>query len=104
MTGSLLVLVRAVPILFPIMVMDRSAPREKRPIPTTIISAPMRKVSSSVGCMGTKNRHSSVTMMIMGSTDTRDSLIFSVRRVRVFSKWSFRFALDLLNNLIPRLP
>ena len=103
-TGSLPIFVSAVPILLPMMVMERSAPKENSPSPTTIISAPMRNVSSRLGCMGTRNRHSTVTMAMMGSTDTSDSLIFSVRRVRVFSMCAFRFALDLLNNLIPRLP
>ena len=84
--------------------MDRSAPRENRPSPTTIISAPTKKVSSSVGCIGTKNRHSTATMAMIGNTEIMDSRIFSVSRVRVFSKCAFRFALDLLNNLIPRLP
>ena len=103
-TGSLPIFVRAVPILLPIMVMDRSAPRENRPSPTTIISAPTKKVSSSVGCIGTKNRHSTATMAMIGNTEIMDSRIFSVSRVRVFSKCAFCFALDLLNNLIPRLP
>ena len=45
-TGSLPIFVRAVPILLPIMVIDRSALEKNRPNPITIISAPTKKVSS----------------------------------------------------------
>ena len=79
-----------------------------RPVGTGEFGADMKVELLNDGpvtiCMGTKNRHSTATMAIMGSTDTIDSRIFSVSRVRVFSKFAFRFALDLLNNLLPRLP
>ena len=57
--------------------MEVSAPKVKSPMPTQIITAPMRKQSiRSVG-MGTMVWPRRMTMHKMGSTETVDSRIFS---------------------------
>ena len=103
-SGRFFVLVRAVPILFPIGVIDCSAPSENTPIPTIIITAPIKNASSRLGCIGTAKRHSSDTIIIIGSTETVDSRIFSARAVFVFSKPRLFFLFKLLSILIFRRP
>ena len=52
MSGRFFVRVSAVPILVPMGVMDCSAPSENRPMPTTSITPPMRKLRSRSGFIG----------------------------------------------------
>ncbi len=77
MSQSLRVLVMRAPVWLPICVMDASAPRVKRPIPTMSIMVPSRKASIRSVVTGTKLRHISATMSAMGSTDEMDSFSFS---------------------------
>ena len=84
-SGIFFVRVSAVPILLPMGVMDCSAPRENSPIPTTSITAPIRKHSSRSGRIGVTMRHSRSTMTAMGSTDSAASTIFSLTAVLFIS-------------------
>ena len=77
-SGRFLVFVRSVPILLPIGVIDISAPSEKKPMPVTTITAPIRKLSSRSEEMGATVMHRNATMSIIGSTELTDSLTFSV--------------------------
>lgn len=83
--GRFLVFVSAVPILFPIGVIDCSAPSEKSPIPATIIIAPTRNARSRSVLIGRTQRQRSATMTIIGITETADSLSFSASAVLVLS-------------------
>ena len=84
-SGIFFVRVSAVPILLPMGVMDCSAPSENSPIPTTSITAPIRKHSSRSGRIGVTIRHSRSTMTAMGSADSAASTIFSLTAVLFFS-------------------
>ena len=80
---EIFVRVSAVPIWFPIGVMDCSAPSEKRPIPIISIMAPTRKVRRRSGCIGEMYRHRIKTIITIGKTENNDSTTFSVTAVRV---------------------
>ena len=86
MTGRLRLRVSAVPILLPMGVMEISAPRENRPMPTTIRRLPAKKLSSRSVCSGTMVRHSAATITMIGSTERRDSLSFSAMAVRLLPR------------------
>lgn len=82
-SGRFFVRVSAVPIWFPIGVIDCSAPSEKRPIPIISIRAPTRKVRRRSGCIGEMYRHRIKTIITIGKTENNDSTTFSVTAVRV---------------------
>ncbi len=65
------------PICSPMGIIAISAPREKKPIPTISIAAPSKKsIRVPVG-MGARVKLRSSTMTVTGSTEVRDSEIFS---------------------------
>ena len=86
MSGRFFVLVSAVPIFEPMGIIATSAPSENRPMPTTIITAPMRKHSSRSACIGITNRHSTSTIATIGSTEIAASRVFSAVAVCAISK------------------
>ena len=73
------------PMLLPMRDMAMSAPSVKSPIPAISRIEPSRKASSSPLPTGTKARHSSATIAVIGITESAASLSFS-RKARVFSK------------------
>ena len=77
MMPSLRVRVMRAPMWLPICVMDRSAPMVNSPMPTMIITDPIRNDSISPLLTGTTNSPSSATISVIGSTDATDSRIFS---------------------------
>ena len=58
--------------------MDRSEPSVNSPMPTTIMTEPIRNDSIRPVPTGTRNRHSSATIRVMGRTEAIASRIFSV--------------------------
>ena len=58
--------------------MDISAPRVKKPMPSTSRPAPTRKDSISPLSMGISAKHSSATITVIGSTEAMASLSFSL--------------------------
>lgn len=58
-------------------VIEVSAPCVKSPIPTIIISVPIRKATRRLGWIGVMRRHRRATMTTIGNTEIADSLIFS---------------------------
>ena len=88
-SGSFFVFVSAVPILFPILIIEVSAPSEKRPIPITTITVPIKKFSIRSVLIGAMLKHNNVTIITIGRTERADSLIFSVTAVRFLSIKSF---------------
>lgn len=60
-------------------VMDSSVPREKKAVPTISMTAPTRKSTSVSSGMGSMVMLSSSTMAVMGRTEVRASLSFSLR-------------------------
>ena len=76
--------VRRAPKASPMGIIAISAPREKRPIPKISSTAPARKSSRVPMGTGMTVRLSASTMAVMGSTEERDSKIFS------FSFWLIR--------------
>ena len=65
------------PMASPMGIMDMSTPRVNRPIPTTSSTAPKRKSTMVPGVRGATVMLITITMAVMGSTEARDSLIFS---------------------------
>ncbi len=96
--GIFFVFVSAVPILLPIGVIEVSAPREKRPIPATSITAPTKKQSNKSGFIGETEKHKTKTIITIGRTDSAASLIFSGIAVCSFSMYS-----SLLISITPCL-
>ena len=73
-----MVLVSAVPILFPMGVIDCSAPSENRPIPRMMNAVPTRKLRRRSVSVGITHRHITETIAAIGTTDSELSLSFSV--------------------------
>ena len=96
MSGRFFVRVSAVPILVPMGVMDCSAPSENRPMPTTSITPPMRKLRSRSGFIGAAVRHSRTTIRTIGSTQCADSATFSRTAER-----SSRQSMGLFKRFLP---
>ena len=69
-----LLLVILAPTFSPIMVMDISAPRVKNIIPKITISAPIRKLSNTLGVNGVIEKHNTNTIRIIGTTATTASI------------------------------
>ena len=69
------------PIYSPIGVIEVSAPSVKKPIPTVIITAPMIKQRSIEDGTGKNVASSTSTIRVTGSTEDRDSFIFSDKTV-----------------------
>ena len=72
----------AVPSFEPIGVIEVSAPRENRPMPTTTKIAPTRKLRNKSVSIGETLKHSSTTMTNIGRTESADSRTFS--RIRLW--------------------
>ena len=66
------------PMPSPMGIMDMSTPRENSPIPTTSRMAPKRKSTMLPGVRGATVTLMASTMAVMGSTEARDSRIFSM--------------------------
>ena len=66
------------PMALPIGVIDISTPRVNIPTPTISRKEPKRNSTSTPGVRGTMVMLSARTMAVMGSTEDRDSLIFSI--------------------------
>ena len=77
--GSSLCLARLMvtPMALPMGVMDISTPRVNIPTPTINRNEPKRNMTNTPGVRGTMVMLSAITMAVMGSTEDRDSLIFS---------------------------
>ena len=84
-------LVKVEPIFDPIGVMEISAPNVNNPIPTIIITAPIKNDSKIPAGKGAILRHKIETIIIIGNTDIADSLIFSIRTVLFLLKKFFIF-------------
>ena len=61
----------------PMGIMDMSTPRVNSPIPTTNSTAPKRNSTMVPGVRGATVILMISTMAVMGSTEAKDSLIFS---------------------------
>ena len=72
-----LALLICTPMPSPIGVMDISTPRENNPIPNTSSNAPNKNKTIVPGVSGAMVTLMASTMAVMGSTEERDSLIFS---------------------------
>ena len=74
------------PTRLPIWVMDSSAPSVNRPMPKISMTAPTRKASISPLPTGTKKKHSTATIRVMGSTESTASfslLLMILRLVKI---------------------
>ena len=69
--------VKEEPIFVPIGVIEISAPKSNKPIPTIIITAPIKKDSKSPDGNGAILKHNKVTITTMGRTESAELLIFS---------------------------
>ena len=67
------------PICSPIGIIERSAPREKKPIPRMRRIAPSRKSTNVPIGIGARVKDSSRTMTVIGRTEDTASIIFSFR-------------------------
>ena len=76
-TPTRLALLICTPMPSPIGIMDMSTPRVNSPIPKTSSSAPNRNSTMVPGVSGATVMLMISTMAVMGSTDDRDSCIFS---------------------------
>ena len=65
------------PMALPMGVMDISTPRVNIPTPTINRNEPKRNMTNTPGVRGTMVMLSAMTMAVMGSTEDRDSLVFS---------------------------
>ncbi len=70
-------LVRLLPTISPIGVMERSTPRVKNTIPIVNRTAPIRNASKMLGEIGAIVKHNSKTMPTTGSTAFKVSFSFS---------------------------
>ena len=78
------------PIWSPMGIMAMSAPREKNPMPTISMPAPSRNSSSVPMGMGASVKLSTSMMTVMGSTEERDSAIFSFSFLLIHAPHFFR--------------
>ena len=70
-------LVISAPMPSPMGIMAISVPREKKPIPTIRRQAPVRNIIMVPAGRGVMVTLSRITINVIGSTDVRDSIIFS---------------------------
>jgi hypothetical protein len=77
------------PMALPMGVMDISTPRVNIPTPTISRKEPKRNSTSTPGVRGTMVMLSARTMAVMGSTEDRDSLIFSISWGLIRTEGSF---------------
>lgn len=74
------------PTRLPIWVMDSSAPSVNSPMPAISMAAPTRKASISPLPTGTKKKHSTATINVMGTTESTASfslLLMILRLVKI---------------------
>ena len=90
--------VRVAPIRLPMTVIEVSAPRVKRPIPTIIITVPIRNARSRLDSIGVTSKHKIATIITIGSTDTSDSLNFSFSAFMLSCDLTFLISLPSLTN------
>jgi len=86
------------PTSVPIGIIDKSVPREKKPIPTISITEPKRKsisIPAGIGARFVKLRIS--TIKVIGKTDEIDSLIFCFNNSFMITPLLFYYLL-LYNN------
>ena len=69
---------RDTPMPWPMGVIDMSTPRVNTPMPPISSRAPKRKRTMAPGSSGAMVMDSRNTMAVMGRTEDRDSLIFSM--------------------------
>ena len=89
--GRLRVLVSAIPMRFPMGVMEASAPSENSPMPTITKIVPIKKQSNKSVPTGAMVRHSTRTITTIGSTEIADSRIFSM----IFTRFAVSTAASL---------
>ena len=85
-TQTFLLRVMAEPTCSPMGDILISAPRVKNMVPTTMRAAPIKKHSRMLGDMGATEKHSTITIQMMGRTARRDSASFSFSFTRVVCK------------------
>ena len=85
--GRLRVLVSAIPMRFPMGVMEASAPSENSPMPTITKIVPIKKQSNKSVPTGAMVRH----ITTIGSTEIADSRIFSM----IFTRFAVSTAVSL---------